>query len=268
MTATVKTAPTSRQTRFAACLPAVLHDLGEYACHAANLSRSGAMLIGDLPVPSAAKVAVTFRSTSGDLALKVMARVARVVGGEVPGEVVIGVEFGALDERRTGILEKLVARVKENPSRVPSPMPNDDSTGKPPSADASRQAGRPQKIALAQRAQPEERALLFQDNDPLIYEGLARNARLSKREIKALTDRTNLLPTTVALLAAHPRARGDENLQVQLAAHPAAPAELAKTIANSLSAVGVGRLLRAPGLGESLRSYLVRKFGSAVGKNW
>ena len=71
----------SRGFRFQAGLPAVLRcGEEEYGCTAHDLSRTGVLLVGEVPLPAQTEVVITLRSQAGDLAQKFPGRVARPLG--------------------------------------------------------------------------------------------------------------------------------------------------------------------------------------------
>ena len=71
-----------RATRYMAGIPATVHSpIGDVPCRAFDLSRSGALLEGDLDYRQGERFPLTLRSVAGDLSVRVMATSERAAAG-------------------------------------------------------------------------------------------------------------------------------------------------------------------------------------------
>jgi hypothetical protein len=247
-----------RKSRFLAGLPAELRvDDAVHACTAYNLSRSGALLIGALPACAAPTVEVTLRSMSGDRSLTIVARAVRMDADEDTGQSRLGVEFPALDAEQQASLDALIARVLEAicPALVASLAPN----AKPAEVrQVLEQVPLAQRMALAVRAGPRERELLFHDSSPPVLESLARNGSITPVELRRLARRGELPVGALETIAREPRWEDDEEVQVALASHPRTPIETAVLCASRLAPPARQRVLRHPGLRTALALRLLK----------
>ncbi len=261
--ASKQTPPTRRATRFAAGVPAVLRWEGrEYPCEAQNLSRSGALLTGDLPQQAGPDVALALASGTGDLRLSLEARVqrARVEEG---GRVELGVEFGDVPDGDRQTLESLVSRVVEGllPASLAS-LPR----GAPPQQvrSALEQVPMAHRASLATRGVAREREILLQDSDPQVLDALARNPNLTTPEARALLRLRQLLPRTLETMGREARFAAVEELKILIACHPNTPFSAAERLIATLTPDGKKRALRQPGLNPEIRFKLARQSGRKV----
>lgn len=250
--------PTRRATRFAAGVPAVLRWAGrEFPCEAENLSRSGALLTGDLPLQAGPDVALSLASGAGDLRVSLGARVQRA-SVEEGGQVQLGVEFGEVGSGERETLESLVSRVVEGllPASLAS-LPR----GAPPQQvrSALEQVPVAHRASLALRGVAREREILLQDTDPQVLDGLARNPNLTPPEARTLLRARQLLPRTLEMLGRESRFAAVEELKILIACHPNTPFSAAERLINSLTPDGKKRALRQPGLNPELRFKLARQ---------
>jgi hypothetical protein len=248
-----------RGYRFQAGLPAALADGGvERSCTAYNLSRTGVLLVGELPRPVAADVEFRIRTLAGDLERRFVGKIVRVESGDEPGETRLAVEFLDLDPEQKAALEVLLARVMEG--MAPAPLES-LRPGAPPhevrkALDAVPLA---QRIALASRAGPRERELLRQDPHPLVLESLARNPNLLLPEARALATVLHLLQSTLEILASDQRWAKDDEIRILIATHPHVPVPLAERLAGEVGKLALRKMLARPSLNEILRSKIVKK---------
>jgi hypothetical protein len=249
----------SRGSRFAAGLPATVA-VGdrEIRCTAHNLSRSGVLLVGPLPIRPGGALEVRLRSPLGDKEVLVRGRVARAEKVEDGDENRIALSFIELTKEQHDAIEVLVARVVEG--QAPAPIRN-LKPGAPVEEvlRALDQIPLPHRIALATRAGPKERDFLRQDRHPQVLEALARNPGLLPAEARVLAANREILPTTLELLAADPRWRRDVELKILLASHPRVSLPLAEKIIGKLGTPELRKLIQKPGIHPGLRVILLRR---------
>ncbi len=256
--------PDSRSTvlrgyRFQAGLPAVLREHEkDYDCTAVDLSRTGVLLVGEIPTPDRPEIEFAIRSRTGDLEQRFVGRVARVeAGGEGEG-MRLAVEFLALDLEQKKVLESLLSRVMEGqaPAQLVSVRP-----GAPPNEvrKALELVPLPHRIALASRGNPRERELLRQDMHPQVIEALARNPNLLLAEARALASIPHALPPMLEILAADPRWSKDEELRILLATHPRIPFPLAELLSTDLKQPALRKMLSRASLNPALRERIVKR---------
>lgn len=250
--------PVRGASRFLAGVPAVLHYHGrDYPCAAHNLSRTGLLLVGEIPWPSDAEVELTVRSAGGDLELRVRGTVQHVDAEPESQATHIGIEFRQVGDPEKVVLESLVCRVIGG--QVPAAL-----AGLPAGAsehqirEALLQVAVAQRIALALRAMPKERELLLLDPNPQVLEALVRNPNLLHHEVRSLLRFPTLLPSTLDILARDPK-WADEELKILIATHPRTPASQAEKLLSSVSPLGLRNALQRPGLNPDLRLRLARK---------
>jgi len=251
--------PTPRRSgnRFVAHLPARLKmNDREFSCQACDLSRAGVLLIGEFPAPATPEVEVVIETSSGDLRLHTLARVAHVHASETPDGMRLGLQFTGLTANQLEEVEKLVNRVMEG--MAPAALDGIEP-GMP--LDRIRQAlseiPQPHRVALARRGQKREREILRHDRDGRVLEALARNPRLTAPEAIALARLPHLLPTTLAFLGEDQRWARNEELKVTVATHPRATFSTADRIIAQMGDLAVQRVLRRPGLNPGVREKLM-----------
>ena len=249
--------PKRRAPRFLAGLQAILHYHGrDFACEAANLSRTGVLLTGDFPRPTGPSLRLSLAASGGGLELKLTGRVVHIEEDEQDGKITIGLDFQLHEERDKTVLSALVSRVVEG--NAPAPF----RQLKP---GAKRQEIRvalekmplAHRMALAARANGSERAFLRQDPNPQVLEALARNPGINLTEVIFLARMNQLLPNALETMARDPRWQHDEELKVLLATHPQVTLVLAEEIVASMSELGLKKVVQRPGLHPDLRAKIV-----------
>ncbi len=250
---------TRRGPRFSAGIPAVLRQSGgDFECSAHDLSRSGVLLIGDLPAPTGGLVDLTLKAPSGTLAVTLQATAVREHQPADGGGREIAFEFLHLDAAQHEALEALIARVLEG--NAPGPLEALRPGASPPEIrKALDQVPLPHKIALAVRAGVREREYLRQDTRGAVLESLARNPSLLATEVRALVSSPHILPTTLDFLAADARWKGDEEIQLSLLSHPKIPFPAAQRILESLPPNTLRKVLHRPGVQPAIRDTIVRR---------
>jgi len=246
-----------RKARFTTGLPAILNYRGrEYPGIGENLSREGMLLVGHLPWPEDSRVRVTLRTPDGRLAVDVDCRVAQVVENAEEGQVRLGLEFRELAPEVARDLDALVARIVEGVGA--NPLDLLPVRAKP--SEVIRALERmpiAHRVSLAKRASPAQRDLLRLDPKPQVLEALARNPHLTPSEAKKLARLQQLLPSTLAVLAADPRWADDDELKVLVATHPRVPIQVAEDVVRELGPMAVRRVLMSPGLNPVTRQKLM-----------
>lgn len=246
--------------RFPTAVPAELHDAEQItACGAQNLSRSGVLLIGPIPTPSASVVDLTLRSAPGGLAVHLEGRVIRVEPETENGGVRLALEFVNMDDARRAALESLIARILESHTAgsFDSLRP-----GAPPPEVRKVLGAIPlsQRIALATRAVLlKEREFLRLDTNPAVLEALVRNPNVTLDEARAIAESVYLMPGTIDALANDLRFRRDEALSMTLAAHPRVSMSTAEKLTADFKVPQIKKLLAKPGLNLLLREKLFRR---------
>jgi len=240
--------------RYLAGISAILHHDGQaYKCEAANLSRSGVLLTGELPHLSGEKVRATLASAAGDLHVEIVCVVAHV--REQPEGRAVGLQFRGMTDDDKKNLERLISRVVEG--SAPAPIMQLKPGARPNEIrEALQKMPVVHRMTLAARAMAKERGYLLEDNNPQVLEALARNPNINLTEIKLLARNQLLLPTTLEIMAKDPRWKRDEEFQIILATHPQAGFKLAEGIVTKLSELGVQKVLQSPNLHPDLRFQL------------
>jgi len=247
------------ESRFQASLPAVLHVGGlDHHCLGYDLSRKGLRLVGEIPATSGPEVEVTLRSAASDLQVRCAARITRAEADK-DGPVHLGLVFSALDASSLETLEALIARAVEGvKSAALESLPPDAQPAQ--IREALERTPLSHRIALAVRAQPRERALLFHDPHLQVIDGLARNPQLLPNEVRAMLRMPALLPITMETLARDPRWRGNPELKLAIAAHHSTPLPVAERLCAGIDKETARKLIQAPGLNPVLRTKLMRRF--------
>jgi hypothetical protein len=229
-----------------------------FACEAQNLSRSGVLLVGDFPAPSAETVDIALSARTGSLTVRLTGRVIRSQPSAEGGGVAVALEFVDMDDSRRDSLESLLARLLENP--VVGSLETLKPTASPQEIKAALEAiPLPQRIALASRAGLKEREYLRSDTNPAVLESLAHNPNFGLVEARALAGSAFLTPGTLDSIANNQRFKEDEELRMAIAVHPRVSQVTAEKVTASLKPPQVKKLLAKPGLNQTLREKLFRK---------
>jgi hypothetical protein len=250
---------THNDRRFAAALPAVLHHGGaDFPCSARDLGREGVLLVGELPDPDAPDLEVTVRTPTGDLELRLQARLAfyRKDGADAPAK--LALQFQELAGEQREKLDLMLSRVLEG--MAPAGL---DSLSRGATVAKVRQvlSAIPvaHRIALARRAQAREREFLKHDTDPLVLESLVRNPNIVLPEIVALARMPHLLPTTVEIMANDPRWANSDEVKILLATHPRATFSTTDKLVSRLPDLLLQRVIHRPGLHPAVREKVMRR---------
>jgi hypothetical protein len=237
----------------------VLDNGRTFACEAQNLSRSGVLLVGDLPAPSGDTVDVALKAPTGSLTIRLTGRVIRCQPGGDGAGLSVALEFVDMDDARRDALEVLVARLLESPP-AGSTLDQLKPGASPQDIKAALEAiPLPQRIALASRIGLKEREFLRFDTNPAVLESLAHNPNLGIVEARALAASTFLMPGTLDSLASNQRFKDDEELRMAIAVHPRVSLLTAEKATASLKLPQIKKLLAKPGLNQILREKLFRR---------
>lgn len=245
--------------RFRMAIPAEIHLEGRtIACGAQNISRSGALLVGDIPAPAPKNVDLALKAPTGNLSIRLAARVIRFEPDPEGAGMRMAVEFVELDKARRDDLEVLLSRLLETPAGSPleSLKPGATLQEIRKTLESIPVA---QRIALASRAGTKEREHLRLDTNPAVLESLVRNPGLTVAEARALAASAYLMPGTLDALAQDSRFKGDEDLRMAIAVHPKVSAATAEKVTADLKLPQVRALLAKPGLNPLLREKLFRR---------
>jgi hypothetical protein len=245
------------KSRFRAALPAVLHHDGEdLPCAADDLSRSGVLLHGKMVVPTNPDVETTISTPTGDRTVRVAGRVMHAHSEPDSEDVRLGVQFESLSGEQAETVDLIVSRVVEGMA----PAALDGIDPRAPLAEIRAALGKitaAHRVSLAARCGPKERAILKHDPDPHVLEALVRNPNVNLPEVKALVRRSDLLPSTLEIVASDLRWRGDEELKIAIATHQRVTFTTADKVVRHLSDLAIGRLIQRPGLQPGVKQKLM-----------
>jgi hypothetical protein len=245
--------------RFRTGVRAEIQDNGRtFACEAQNISRSGVLLVGQLPAPSSETVDFALNAPTGNLTVQLRGRVIRSQPSADEKGLSVALEFVDMDDSRRDALEVFLARLLETPPTVGLEGLKPGAT--PQEIKAALEAiPLPQRIALSSRTGLKDREYLRLDTHPAVLEALAHNPNLGVVEARALAGSTFLTPGTLESLANNPRFKDDEELRMAIAVHPRVSISTAERVTASLKLPQIKRLLAKPGLNQILREKLFRR---------
>jgi hypothetical protein len=251
--------PQRDEARFAASFPAVVHigDL-EHPCLALDLSRSGALVIGDLPEPDESELELSVRTPAGDREVRVAARVAYAGEHERTGKRRLGLQFGDLSDAQREALDALISRAAEG--MAPASLEElNDGASLIEIREALSRIPLAHRVALARRALPRDRGFLRHDPEPQVLEALARNPSMVLPEIITLTRNPTLLPSTLEIIANDPRWAQSDELKIQIATHPRTTFMVADRVVARLGDLVLQRVIHRPGLHPAVREKVMRR---------
>jgi len=228
------------------------------ACEAANISRSGALLVGEFPAPTAETVELSLRAPAGSLTVHLTGRVTRVQPNPDGAGLHLALEFIELDDSRRDAIEVLLARILEAPSAGTLELLK---PGAPPQEIRKALEAIPisQRIALSSRATAKDREFLRFDTNPAVLEALARNPQLLIAEARHLAASPYLMSGTLDALSIDPRFKGDEELRMAIAVHARVSLATAEKVTADFKLPQIKKLLAKPGLNQAIREKLFRR---------
>ncbi|HJQ98110.1 MAG TPA: PilZ domain-containing protein [Candidatus Polarisedimenticolaceae bacterium] len=252
--------PPRRGFRFPVSVEAELHDpSGSFHCAAENLSRTGVLLVGELPPPSQERVDLTLKDRTGSHQARLTGRVIRATSDETSSSLSLAIEFVDMDEVRRDDLEILLARLLEGGT---APGPFDSlKPGVSPLEVKKVLEGIPlqQRLKLASRAPLRDREFLRQDTNAAVLDALIRNPNVVLAEARAIAAVPFLSPSSIESLATDPRFLGDEDLLIALTSHPKIAPPTLERLMTQVKMPQVRRLLAKPGLSPALRDRLLKR---------
>jgi hypothetical protein len=247
------------RARFLASLPAVVRVDGEdHSCAADDLSRTGVLLTGTFACPTDPMVEVTITTAAKDRTLHLEGRVMHAHENEEAGELRLGVQFEHLTDEQNETIDLLVSRVVEG--MAPAALEGIDkkaSVGE--IREALSKVTVAHRVQLAARCGPKERAILKHDPDPHVLESLARNPNINLPEIKTLLRRTDLLPSTLEVVASDVRWFADDETKIMVATHPRVTFTTADKVVHRMNELTVARVIQRPGLQPGVKQKLMVK---------
>jgi hypothetical protein len=170
----------------------------------------------------------------------------------------LGVQFEPASSETAEALERLVSRVVEG--MAPAALDTIDETASLTEIRAALALISPaHRLALASRCGPRERAILRHDADPHVLEGLARNPTANLPEIRLLLRRSDLLPSTVEIIASDPRFNHNEEIRIMVATHPRVTFPTADKIVGRMNEITQGKVILRPGLQPGVKQKLMAK---------
>jgi hypothetical protein len=249
----------TRASRFLAGLPAsICCEGGEFPCQAHNLSRTGVLLMGDVPVPAEKEVQLIIESPRRDLSLTLVGRIRWAEREEESRETRLAIEFLSLPEDDRTELEALIARVVEG--GAPASLGNlPDGATKAQIEAALESVPLAHRISLAARGLPKERQVLLKDRHLQVIDALARNPSLLPHELLQIIRMPNLLPHTLQTIAKDKRWKGNEQVMVRVASHRNTPLGVAEEIVSGVPRATLEKVIRAPDLAPALRVKVLRR---------
>jgi hypothetical protein len=238
-------------------LSANIHYLGQdYPCEAMNLSREGVLLVGRCTPQINQSLHLSLRTTAGDLELDASCLVQRVEQDEDSTQ--LGLSFQNLNPAQQATLKAILSRVIEG--QLPAPLAALPMDARPDQIkQALEKVAVVHRIALARRADSQERGYLLLDTNPQVLEALSRNKKTNFNEILILARMPHLFPSTIEILAQDPRWKTKDELQILLAGHSRVSYRVAESILPRLDKAAKEKLLRQPGLNPAIRLKLLKK---------
>ena len=229
-----------------------------FACEALNISRGGALVVGDVQVKPGTTVEFALKAPAGHLTIRLSGKVLRVMpdpdghGGRA------AVKFVDVSDAQRDDLEVLLARILATPATSPleSLKPGAPLMEIKKALDS---IPVPRRVALSSRAGAKEREYLRLDTNAAVLDGLARNPGLAVAEARALAGSAYLMPGTLDALVNDPRFKGDHELCVAVAVHPRASIATAEKATADFKPPEIKALLAKSGLNQALRDKLFRR---------
>ena len=138
-----------------------------FACEIVNISRGGALVVGDLPVQAEDRVEFALKAPAGPLTIRLWAKILRVVPNPDGAGVRLAIKFIELTDSQREDLEVLLARILATPAENPfeSLKPGAALTEIKKALDSIPVA---QRIALSSRASSKEREYLRLDTNAAV----------------------------------------------------------------------------------------------------
>lgn len=243
-----------RASRFAASLPASMqYESGDAPCRAHNLSRTGVLLVGDLPIPASTVVRVTIGSPGRDLSVTLFGRISWSDREAESRETRLAVEFLGGPDDTEATLEALIARVAEG--ATPASLEDLPDNAKPEQVRAALEnIPVPHRVTMAIRAMPRERGFLLRDTNVHVLDALARNPNLLPHELLRILRVRSILPHTLEIIAKDKRWSNNEHVLILVATNPNTPHPVAEQLVSTMPKATLHKVIRAPALTPALRA--------------
>jgi hypothetical protein len=251
-----------RESRFAASLPASMqYESGDAPCRAHNLSRTGVLLVGDLPIPASPVVRVTIGSPGRDLSVTLFGRISWSDREAESRETRLAVEFLGGPDDTDATLEALIARVVEGTSPASlKDLPDNASPEQVRAALANIPV--PHRVTMAVRAMPKERGFLLRDTNVHVMDALARNPNLLPHELLKILRVRSILPHTLEIIAKDKRWANNEHILILVATNRNTPAAVAERLVSTMRKATLHKVIRAPDLAPALRTKVLLLLGT------
>jgi hypothetical protein len=235
-----------------------------FGCGTVNISRGGALVVGELPARPEDTVEFALKAPAGPFTIRVSAKVLRVVPNPDGAGVRIAIKFIDLTDSQREDLEVLLARILAAPAANPleSLKPGASLMEIKKALDSIPVS---QRVALSSRAPAKEREYLRLDTNAAVLEALARNPGLTVAEARALAASAYLMPGTLEALVNDSRFKNDHELCVAVAIHPRASVATAEKATADFKVPQLKALLAKSGLNQALRDKLFRRTTRGAG---
>ncbi len=189
-----------------------------------NLAVGGLFLKQADSLPLFAAVDLTLRLAGGGEAR----RKASVVGAP-PGGLALHLEGSTGD-----LVASLLLASEEGPEKPPAETPDEPTEDPGTLWERLRGMTPPQKVLLAPKADRTTRALMLQDNDPMLLFALLKNPRLSLDEVVRVAKSSSLGFQAAELILKTPQWSSNLDIRVALIQNPKLPLPIALRILPSL----------------------------------
>ena len=187
---------------------------GAIDCEAENISRTGLLLVGPLPMPADDRVELTVAAPSGNLEVRLVGRIIRAEMDPQAG-LRMAIEFIELDDASRAGLEALLSEASADPAAGPFDHLKPNSP--PPDIKKALEAILLPSGSRSRHAQGQEREILRLDSQPAVLDSLAKNPNLTLAEARSLAASTYLMPATLDALSSDLRFKDDEELRISVA---------------------------------------------------
>ena len=228
------------------------------ACEVMDVSRGGALVLGELLVSEGEAVELAINSQNGPSSIRLTGKVLRVEDDPDERGRHVALRFDPLGDSQRNDLEIFLARVLETPAVNPlgTLTPGSSLQEIKKTLEAIPIAKR---IALAARAGPREREFLRHDTSAAVLDALVHNPGFGLLEARWLVGSVYISGATVEAFANDRRFNGDDDIRMAVAAHPKASLTTAERVTADLKVPQIKLILARPGLNLILREKLFRR---------
>lgn len=212
-----------------------------------NLSMGGARLPTAERIPLYSQLVVTLRGCGGAEVI-----VKATVVAPLPDGVALAIE---------GEPEAIAGLLAKNNGRKPgTPAAEEEETAerKQSTWDRIKRLQRNEKLMLAPKAERSERAMLVQDNDPMVLFSLLKNPRVTMDEVVRIAKSSYLIYQTAELIMKTSPWMGNLDVRLALINNPKTPPAFALRILPTLPESDVRNIARA-GTNMALKQAAIRR---------